>query len=226
MPLRAVIFDVDGVLVDTVSLHFEAWKRMFTEYGYHFDEKVYREKVDGRSRLGGLREIMVDVTEEEIFKAGELKQSYYLQMIEVGRLKPFESSVRFIKELKANKVRLAAASSSKNAPLVLDAVGVLTDFDAVVTGADITHSKPHPEIFLKAAEALDLSVTDCVVIEDALSGIQAAREGGFFCVGINRHGHPENFVEANYVVQDLAELPYDSLTRLFEDSPTESHDHK
>ncbi len=211
MPLQGVILDVDGVLVDTVPLHFEAWKRMFTEYGYYFDEQVYREKVDGRSRLDGVRKVMVNVTEEELFEAGKLKQSYYLEMIEEGRLKPFESSIRFIKDLKANKMRLAAASSSENAPLVLAEIGVLADFDAVVTGADIIHSKPHPEIFLKAAKALNLSVSDCVVIEDALSGVQAARRGDFFCVGINRHGHPEYFVEANYVIQDLAELTCDSL---------------
>ena len=111
--------------------------------------------------------------------------------------------------------RLATTSSSKNAPLILDEIGVLTDFDAVITGADITRSKPHPDIFLKAAKALNLSVTDCVVIGDALSGVQAARRGGFFCVGINRHAHPEYFVDANYVIQDLVKLSYDSLARLF-----------
>jgi len=85
----------------------------------------------------------------------------------------------------------------------------------VIAGADIARGKPYPDIFLKAAATLNLSVTDCVVIEDAQSGVQAAKPGGFFWVGINRHAHPEYLVDANYVIQDLAELSYDSLTRLF-----------
>ncbi len=216
MSFKGVIFDLDGVLVDTVPLHYAAWHRMFTEYGYAFDEKIYREKVDGRPRLDGVRGVMHDVGPAQVTEAGDRKQAYYLEMIAAGKLKAFESSLRFIAELRRHQIMLAAASSSINARLILETIGVLYEFAAVVTSADIIQGKPDPEIFLTAAACLDLSEAECVVIEDAQAGIQAAKRGGFFCVGVNRQAQPEYFLEADVVVEDIGELGYASLEQLFE----------
>ena len=203
MSFKGVIFDLDGVLVDSIPLHYAAWKRLFEENGHAFDNRIYRQKVDGRPRLDGVRGVMGDLDEETAIEAGNRKQGYYQEMINQGQLQPFPTSIPFIKALNARGILLAAASSSENTCLILDAIGVLDDFTAVVTAADVKHGKPNPDIFLAAAKRMGLSVPECVVFEDAESGVKAAKRGGFYCVGVDRHQQPEYFREADLVVTDL-----------------------
>ena len=206
MRFKGVIFDLDGVLVDTVPLHYAAWKRLFDEYGYVFDETIYRQKVDGRSRLDGVRGVMSDLDEDALIEASDLKQSYFLEIIDQGHLQPFPTSIPFVKTLKERGILLAAASSSVNASNILDRTGLLDDFTTVVTAADVIHGKPHPDIFLTAARNTGLTVSECIVFEDSESGVSAARRGGFFCVGVDRHQQPQYFKEANMVVKDLGDF--------------------
>ena len=206
MKFKGVIFDLDGVLVDTVPLHYAAWKRLFDEYGYAFDETIYRQKVDGRARLDGVRGVMSDLDEEAVIEASERKQGYFLKMIDQGRLQPFPTSIPFVKTLKERGILLAAASSSVNASNILERIGLLDEFTTVVTTADVIHGKPCPDIFLTAARNIGLPVSECIVFEDSESGISAARRGGFFCVGVDRHQQPQYFKEANMMVKDLADF--------------------
>jgi beta-phosphoglucomutase len=203
---KGVIFDLDGVLVDTVPLHYAAWKRLFDEYGYAFDETIYRQKVDGRARLDGIRGVMSDLDEEAAIEASDRKQGYFLKMIDQGQLQPFPTSIPFVKTLKERGILLAAASSSVNASNILERIGLLDEFTTVVTSADVIHGKPHPDIFLTAARNIGLAVSECIVFEDSESGISAARRGGFFCVGVDRHQQPQYFKEANMMVKDLADF--------------------
>jgi beta-phosphoglucomutase len=206
LQFKGVIFDLDGVLVDTVPLHYAAWKRLFDEYGYAFDETIYRQKVDGRARLDGVRGVMSDLDEEAVIEASDRKQGFFLKMIDQGHLQPFPTSIPFVKTLKERGILLAAASSSVNASNILERVGLLDDFTTVVTSADVIHGKPHPDIFLTAARNIGLAVSECIVFEDSESGISAARRGGFFCVGVDRHQQPQYFKEANMMVKDLADF--------------------
>ena len=214
MPCKGVIFDVDGVLADTVPLHFTAWQRMFSEYGYTFNDEIYRQKVDGLPRQVGARNVMADADEATIQEAADRKQSYFLEMMDQGLLKPLPGSIDFCQALRQQGIILAAASSSVNASAILDSIHVLDLFNTVVTTADVARGKPYPDIFLTAAQRLNLSVGECIVIEDAQSGIQAAKAGGFICIGIDRHAQAQYFEQADAVVRDLLELDYETLSRL------------
>jgi len=217
MSFKGAIFDLDGVIVDTVPLHFAGWKHLFTAIHHlPFTEQDYRDKVDGKPRIDGVRAILTNLSDDEAVAAGEIKQAYYLKLINEGKLKKFPSSFTLIDELKKHGILLAAASSSKNATLILEKVGLIKDFKVIISGNDFTHGKPHPEIFLKAAEKMHLKVSECIVFEDALSGVQAAKAGGFVCVGINRHQEPENYRTADLMVTDLAEVNYAKLAKIID----------
>jgi beta-phosphoglucomutase len=212
---KGAIFDLDGVIVNTVPLHFEAWKRMFGEYGRGFTFQDYKEKVDGIPRLDGARAILTDLSEEELKKAGARKQGYYLELVDRGKIEIYGSTVDLVKELKAKNIKVAAASSSRNCRYILEKTRLLDLFGTVVGGGDFKKGKPEPEIFLLAASRLGVSCEESVVFEDAKLGVLAAKNGGMLCVGIAREGKRELLKEADLIVGDLGELDYKKLEGLF-----------
>lgn len=214
MRIRGAIFDIDGVIVDTVPLHFRAWKRMFEEYGHSFTMADYLAKVDGRPRLEGAAAILTELDAKEIKEAGDKKQSYYLEFLDKEPLAEFESTIKLIKEMKERGIKLAAASSSKNARRILQKIGLLDVFEVNVSGADFKKGKPDPEIFLTASSRLGLKPEECVVFEDAKSGVEAAKNGGFPCIGIDRHGNREALKVADRVVDDLEEISLKEILEL------------
>ncbi len=215
MILRAAIFDLDGVIVDTVPLHFKAWKRMFNDYGVKFDYNDYKEKVDGIPRLDGCRAILTDVSDEEIKRASEKKQGYYMRYLNEDGVKVYDSTVSLIKELIAAGIHTAVVSSSKNLHLVLKKTGLKELFEVKLSGNDITKGKPDPQIFLMAAERLNVSPGESVVFEDATLGVEAAKRANMRCVGIDRSGLPELFKKADITVKDLSETGIRQLQNLF-----------
>lgn len=214
MKIKGAIFDLDGVIVNTVPFHFKAWKKLFEGYGYKFTLEDYLAKVDGRPRLEGAAAILTELGPEEIEKAGEKKQTYYLELLDKEPIEIFEGSVKLLKELKVKGIKLAAASSSKNAVRILKKINLYDIFDANVSGADFEKGKPDPEIFLTAASKLGLKPEECVVFEDAKSGVEAARRGNFYCVAIDRHNNPEALKSANKIVRDLGEVTLDEILNL------------
>lgn len=214
MRIQGVIFDVDGVLVDTIPLHYRAWERMFTERGFEFDQHVYRQRVDGKNRAEGVRSLMVDAPADEVKAAGALKQTYYLHELETTSLEPFPDAGRFLTSVEEAGLHIAAASGSANAPRVLEKIGVLDRFEAVVTGAEISSGKPDPEIFLAAADRLGLTPAQCVVFEDSEAGIIAANKGEFLSVGVARERNSGFLREADLVVTSLDEVTIDGLEDL------------
>ncbi len=214
MGIQGVIFDVDGVLVDTIPLHYRAWERMFTERGFEFDQRIYRQRVDGKNRAEGVRSVMVDATEEEVEAAGAQKQAYYLQELDRTSLEPYPDAKQFLAAVEDAGLHVAAASGSANAPRVLEKIGILDRFEAVVTGAEISSGKPNPEIFLTAADRLGLTSAQCVVFEDSEAGITAAKKGAFLSVGVAREGNSGLLREADLVVSSLNEVTIDDLEDL------------
>lgn len=209
--LSGVILDLDGVIVDTVPAHYAAWHRLFSEEGYHFDENVYHDKVDGRRRQDGVAAVMSDADPARIAAAGDRKDRYFLDLIEQGKFKVFDGSLSFLKACRARDVRLAAASSSRNVRYILEKVGIADMFTAIVGGDDVDRGKPDPSIFLTAANRIGLDPKACVVVEDAISGVRAAKAGGFFCVGIDRSASPARLKGADMIVGDLGDVALDDL---------------
>ena len=214
--MKAGIFDLDGVIVDTVPLHFRAWRRMFSEHGIDFTFDDYKKKVDGIPRLDGARAILTDLDEEKLKEACRRKQKYFLQSLSEEEIKVYDSTVRLIKELKGRGIKVAAISSSKNLRMILEKIGLTPILDAIVSGYEFTKGKPDPEVFLTAAHRLGVLPAECVVFEDALLGVEAAKRAGMFCLGIDRYKNPARLAKADVVVADLAETDFERLKALFE----------
>lgn len=216
MALKAAIFDLDGVVVDTVPLHFKAWKRMFAEYGVDFTFEQYKQKVDGIPRLDGARAILTDIPEDELERAAGRKQGYFLEYLGTEEIPTYKTTVELIGELQKAGVKVAVISSSRNCPQILRRIGIYERLDAVVSGMDITKGKPDPQIFLIAAERLGARPDESVVFEDAVLGVEAARRAGMRCIGIDRYGDPKRLAGADIVVGDLGEIDVGRIRYLFE----------
>ncbi|MEE8400941.1 MAG: beta-phosphoglucomutase family hydrolase [Candidatus Hydrothermarchaeaceae archaeon] len=211
----AAIFDLDGVVVNTVPIHFKAWKQMFEEHGKKFTFQDYKEKVDGIPRIDGGRAILTNLSDEELIEATAKKQRYFLECLKKEKIEVFESTLKLIEELGGKGIKIAVISSSKNLPYILEKIKIIKLFDAKISGNEITKGKPDPQIFLMAAEKMRVKPENCVVFEDAVLGVAAAKRAKMLCIGIDRYNDPSRLKEADSVVSDLKEINYDKLLSLF-----------
>jgi len=215
MSMKAAIFDLDGVIVNTVPLHFKAWQRMFAEYGKEFDFEDYKEKVDGILRIDGARAILTDIDEAELKKAADKKQVYFLEYLNSEEISVYNDTVDLVKTLKKEKIKRSVISSSKNCLPILKKVNLVELFDVILTGNDVTKGKPDPQVFFMAAEKMSVEPGSCVVFEDAVLGVEAGKRAGMKCVGVDRHGNPERLKKADLVVGDLGEVTVEKIKDLF-----------
>ncbi|MBR4335894.1 MAG: beta-phosphoglucomutase [Clostridia bacterium] len=201
--IKAVLFDLDGVIVSTDGCHYRAWKRMADEEGIYFDEKI-NDRLRGVSRMASL-EIVLErasrsYTEEEKVALAARKNDYYRDLIrELTPSDILPGAMENLYELKENGILVAVGSSSKNTPLILRRIGLDAFFDAVSDGNNISRSKPDPEVFLKAAEMLGTDPADCLVVEDADAGIEAGRRGGMKTLSV------KGAKGADYFAPDLSD---------------------
>lgn len=213
--IKACIFDLDGVLVDTAHYHFLAWKRLAKEFDYELTEEI-NEQLKGVSRMKSLEIVMkhanISLAEQKKQALADRKNGWFTDY--VHQMKP-EELYPGVKELFAtlrrDKIRIALASSSKNAKTILSILGIEHEFETVVDGNMIVHSKPDPEIFLLAAKKLSLNPADCVVFEDAEAGVEAALAAGMKCVGV---GNPAQLKKANRVVKSIENFNYTDIQKL------------
>ena len=212
---KGAIFDLDGVIAHSVPLHFEAWKKMFSEYDKKFDFDDYKQKVDGIPRIDGAKAILGDLSEPELDKAASRKQEYFLKLLEEEGVQVYQSTIDLIKTLKSKGIGRACISSSKNCLRILKSAKVDTLFEVIITGNDIRKGKPEPDVFLLAAGKLKLKPCECLVFEDAVLGVEAARRAKMSCVGIDRYKSPQRLSDADIVVNDLSEVNLDILKGLF-----------
>lgn len=206
--MKAVIFDLDGVICFTDKLHYKAWKTVADEQGIYFDEKI-NDRLRGVSRMASLDIILERAGRayslDEKKEIAEKKNSIYVSLLDTMNENDLDDGVKeALDTLRERGTLLAIGSSSKNTKKILEKLGLKDYFDAVSDGTNITRSKPDPEVFLKAAQMLGVEPEDAIVVEDALSGIDAALAGGFKCVGI---GEAATHPQVTYSIKDMTELP-------------------
>lgn len=214
MSLKGAIFDMDGVLVDTVPLHFKAWKKMFSEYGKRFTFRDYIKKVDGIPRLDGARAILKELSQKELEEAAGRKQDYFLKILDKEGVAVFRDAIVLIKKLRKKRVKTAAISSSRNCRHILKKARIDRLFNVIISGRDIERGKPQPDIFLTAAKRLKARPHECIVFEDSVLGVAASRRGGIKCIGIDRHGDPQRLGKADRIVNSLKKINLKNLEAL------------
>ena len=215
MNLRACIFDLDGVIVDTAKYHYLAWKRLADQLKIDFTERD-NERLKGVSRMASLNIILGignmhpdDRTKE---KYAALKNEWYVDYKK--KMTPDEilpGSIEFINELREAGIKVGLGSASRNTPLILERVGMRNLFDAIADGNIVHKAKPDPEVFLTAAKMLNTDPRFCIVFEDAVAGVEAALNAGMLCVGI---GSGKILSKAHFVVTGLAMMNIEKLKEI------------
>ncbi len=217
MPVRAVIFDLDGVMVDTAPYHFQAWQKALAEFGLEMSYEQFRSTFGMRNQeiiraIFGSR-----FTSEQVEEIGRRKDLIYRELV-YKHLTPMPGLLRLIQDLKAKRFRIAVATSTSkaNASLILKTLKLEHEIVALVTEEDVENGKPDPEIFLKAAEKCLAEPENCIVIEDSPAGIQAAKAAGMKVIALTTTRPPEELKEADLIVENLMMLTPEILESLLE----------
>jgi alpha,alpha-trehalase len=226
--IQAVLFDLDGVVTKTAKTHATAWKELFDEYLHTkgeapFEEEDYRKYVDGRPRYDGVETFLksrgIDLPrgtpedspeEETICGLGNRKNRIFHKVLKEHGVECYESTIALIKKLREKGVKTAIVSSSKNSSIILEAANITDLFDTCVDGLELEKlflpGKPEPDMFLEAAKRVGAEPNKSIVVEDAISGVQAGKKGGFIVIGVDRTNTKEAFSHAgaDTVVNDLS----------------------
>lgn len=216
MTIKACIFDLDGVIVDTAKYHFLAWKELADSLSIPFDEED-NEKLKGVSRMDSLDIILalgnIELSLEEKKALAEKKNNRYKSFLsDMDENEMLPGAKDLLINLKNSKVKIALGSASKNAPTILEYLGITELFDVIVDGNHVTKAKPDPEVFKLGADQLNVSYDECIVFEDSIAGLEAAKSINMHTIGI---GNESNLSKADYVFADLSSLNYKKLCQLF-----------
>lgn len=206
--MKSFIFDLDGVIVFTDNLHYKAWKEMADDMNIYFDEEI-NNRLRGVSRADSLEIILekyngAPLSQEKKNELMEKKNNTYRKLLETMTPDDVTDEVRnTLAELRRRGCKLAIGSSSKNARFILEKVQLIDAFDEISDGNNITKSKPDPEVFVKAREYLKDVLENCIVVEDAYAGIDAAKAAGMTAVGI---GDASAYEKADYKIKSFHEI--------------------
>jgi HAD superfamily hydrolase (TIGR01509 family) len=212
--LKAVLFDMDGVIVDTEPLHYQAYHKMFEEVRIDVDEDLYA-SFTGQSTINITKRLVdyfnLDVTPEYLVS---LKRKHYKDLFDNGSLDLIEGVLERIKDYYANGLTLVVASSASMPGInqIFERFDLNQYFSGKFSGADLEKSKPHPEIFLKAAASTGFNKSECMVIEDSTNGIEAAHAAEIFCVGFKSpHSSHQDYSKADMVISNFEEISYSKI---------------
>lgn len=207
MKTKGIIFDLDGVIVSTDEYHYQAWKKLADKEEIYFD-RIINNRLRGVSRMESLNIILERATksysdEQKLLMATEKNENYRNSLYELTPDSVDPETLDALKKIKKLGLKIAIASSSKNTRLILERIGLIDFFDAIADGNDIKHSKPHPEVFLTAAERLYLKPEECIIVEDAFAGIDAGIAGNFRNCGI---GDAYKYDKTMYPIKSLKDI--------------------
>ena len=213
--LEAVIWDLDGVLANTASYHLSAWQETFQKRGMKFTEADFRRSFGQRNdtiirnTLGG------KTAQGEIEAIAGEKEATFRRMIG-QEIEPIPGAVELVYSLRRQGVKMAIASSTpiENIQLITGSLGVANCFQAIVTGHDVTEGKPNPQVFLEAAKRLGAEPENCIVIEDAVAGVTAAKRAGMHCVAVTSTRSRESLKQADLIIKTLEEISIKDLEGL------------
>lgn len=205
--IKAVIFDLDGVLVTTDELHYQAWKWLAEQEGITGFTREDNIRQRGVSRMASLEVVLEKsskkYSDEEKKVLAEKKNDMYVKSLEsLDKSAVLDGVFEFITYLKQRGIKLAVGSASKNTPMILEKTGLAKKFDVVSCGLDTQKSKPDPEVFLIAADRLDIPYSECLVVEDSDAGIEAAKAGGMYALAV---GAAKNNPDADFRAEGLAD---------------------
>ena len=207
--VKGLIFDLDGVIVSTEQNHFFAWKKIADKFQIPFDEKV-NEELKGLSRKDSLLKLLaqenLSLEKTHFDELLILKNKHYLNSLKnLSRKNLLPGVIELLNTAKEKGVSMAIGSSSKNAFFIIDKLGLRDYFFVIVDGNAVKNPKPHPEVFLNASKGMNLKNNECLVFEDASSGIRAAKAGGFKVIAV---GNPNIKQQADEYLTDLTEFKF------------------
>ncbi len=212
-----VIFDMDGVLIDSGSLHFESWVKLAKELDLKFTKKFF-EQIFGQQSTTIIRKLVGSKVDQNLVeKWAHLKENYYREMAK-NKLEPLPGVIRILAELKRLDFKLAVGSSGppENVALTLNSLNITKYFDTIITAAEVENGKPEPDVFLIAAKNLKIKPRNCLVIEDAPVGIEAAKRAGMLSVALTTTHSKKKLSGARIIIRDLSVIKITEIIKLFE----------
>ena len=212
-----VIFDMDGVLADTGPIHFESWINLGKKLGIKITREFFEETFGQQSPTITRKLIGLEADELSIKQWANFKEKNYRDLIK-NKLEPLPGVMEILAELKSKGFKLAVGSSgpSENVNLLLTKLRIKSYFNVIITAAEVKRGKPEPDVFLIAARTLNIKPEDCIVIEDAPVGIEAARRAGMISIALTTTHSREELIGAQHIIKDLSEITIDDIMRLFD----------
>jgi beta-phosphoglucomutase family hydrolase len=213
--IAAVIWDMDGVLADTAPHHLLAWQETFAKRGIKFTEADFLRGFGVRNDAIIRNVLGEQISDEEIETIAREKEATFRRII--GKeVKPLPGALELLKALYKRGIKMAIASSTvmENIRLIIGSLGIEDCFQAVITGHDVTEGKPHPQVFIKAAQKLSAEPRYSIVFEDAMAGVKAAKSAGMYCVAVANTHPREKLKEADLIVDTLEEVSVKDLEKL------------
>lgn len=219
--LKAVLWDMDGVIADTAPYHLEAWQAVFSGRGMKYTDEDFKRNFGQRNDTIVSKVSGGSLSPEEVEAIAVEKEEVYRQKV-ARNIKPLPGAIELMKALRERGIKIAIASSApvENIQLIIRGMGIADCFQAIVWGREVTEGKPSPQVFLLAAERLDVEPDSCVVIEDSVAGVTAAKRAGMKCLAVTNTHPGARLMVADLVVDTLEGISVDDLTSLF-DSPLE-----